>query len=97
MIAYKGCVGVLGATSIIGEYLLPLLLEEGWDVVAFSRQARYIKQSMKDCPVSWHLLIPLQKAPSSRWGLNAFCQSRDVAFWKGASGSCRRDSTIMFY
>jgi len=31
---------------------------------------------------------PLQKAPGSRWGLSAFCQSRDVAFWKGASGSC---------
>jgi N-acetylmuramoyl-L-alanine amidase len=38
-------------------------------------------------------VIPLQKAPSSRWGLNAFCQSRDVAFWKGASGSCWRGST----
>ena len=27
-------------------------------------------------------ITPLQKAPSSRWGLNAFCQSRDVAFGK---------------
>ena len=47
---------------------------------------------------------PLQKAPSSRWGLNAFYQSRDVAFWKGASGSCnlkvifdRRGSTTIFF
>ena len=39
-------------------------------------------------------ITPLQKAPSSRWGLNAFCQSRDVAFWKGASGSCRRGSIL---
>jgi hypothetical protein len=28
------------------------------------------------------LFTQLQKAPSSRWGLNAFCQSRDVAFGK---------------
>ena len=39
-------------------------------------------------------VTPLQKAPSSRWGLDAFCQSRDVAFWKGASGSCQRGSTL---
>jgi len=25
-------------------------------------------------------VTPLQKAPSSRWGIDAFCQSRDVAF-----------------
>jgi nucleoside-diphosphate-sugar epimerase len=56
MIAYKGRVGVLGATSIIGEYLLPLLVEEGWDVVAFSRQARYIKQPLENCPIIWQLL-----------------------------------------
>jgi hypothetical protein len=42
------------------------------------------------------LFTPLQKAPSSRRGLNAFCQSRDVAFWKGASGSCRRGSTAEY-
>jgi nucleoside-diphosphate-sugar epimerase len=56
MIAYKGRVGVLGATSIIGEYLLPLLVAEGWDVVAFTRQTRYIKQPLENCPISWQLL-----------------------------------------
>jgi NADP-dependent 3-hydroxy acid dehydrogenase YdfG len=39
----KGRVGVLGASSIVGEYLLPLLVEEGWDVVAFSRREQNIK------------------------------------------------------
>ena len=38
------------------------------------------------------VVTSLQKAFSSGWGLNAFCQSRDVVFWKGASGSCRRGS-----
>ncbi|MCX5848700.1 MAG: NAD-dependent epimerase/dehydratase family protein [Deltaproteobacteria bacterium] len=56
MIAFKGRVGVLGATSIVGEYLLPLLVEEGWDVAAFSREAQYIKQPVKDCPVTWQQL-----------------------------------------
>ncbi len=42
-------------------------------------------------------VTPLQKAPSSRWGLNAFCQSWDVAFWKGASNSCRRGSTLCVF
>jgi len=41
-------------------------------------------------------ITPLQKAPSSRWGWMPFCQSRDVAFWKGASSSCRRGSTFIY-
>jgi nucleoside-diphosphate-sugar epimerase len=55
MMSYKGRVGVIGATSIIGEYLLPLLVEEGWDVVAFTRQERHI-QPLGNCPVTWQLL-----------------------------------------
>ena len=46
MIAYKGRVGVLGATSIVGEYMLPLLVKEGWEVVAFSRQELYVKRQL---------------------------------------------------
>jgi NADP-dependent 3-hydroxy acid dehydrogenase YdfG len=56
MTTFKGCVGVIGATSIIGECLLPLLLEEGWDVVAFSRRAQYIKQPLENQPITWQLL-----------------------------------------
>ena len=32
-------VGVLGATSLVGECLLPMLRDAGWRVVAFSRRA----------------------------------------------------------
>ena len=32
------CVGVLGATSLVGECLLPLLTQAGWRVTAFSRR-----------------------------------------------------------
>ena len=31
------CVGVLGASSLVGECLLPMLRDAGWRVVAFSR------------------------------------------------------------
>jgi len=31
-------VGVLGATSLVGEQLLPLLTQQGWQVTAFSRR-----------------------------------------------------------
>ena len=55
MMSSKGRVGILGATGIIGECLLPLLVEEGWDVVAFSRQERYVQQSGNG-PVEWQLL-----------------------------------------
>jgi hypothetical protein len=50
----------------------------------------YLTQTL---PNNFHTVTALQKATSSRWGWNAFCQSRDVAFWKGASGSCRMVST----
>ena len=33
------CVGVLGASSLVGECLLPMLSKAGWRVVAFSRRA----------------------------------------------------------
>ena len=77
MSAYKGCVGVLGATSIVGEYLLPLLVEEGWDVVAFSRKARYIKQPMNDCPVAWHLLTK-SKLPDNN---DVHQTGKQITFW----------------
>ena len=39
MTTSEGRVGVIGATSLIGEYLLPLLVEKGYVVDAFSRRA----------------------------------------------------------
>ena len=38
-------VGVLGARSLVGKCLLPLLLEAGWKVTAFSRRT-----VISDCP-----------------------------------------------
>lgn len=40
----KPAVGVLGATSMVGKNLLPLLSDAGWQVEAFSRQARIAAQ-----------------------------------------------------
>ena len=72
MVAYKGRVGVLGATSIVGEYLLSLLVKEGWEVVAFSRQARYIKQPLENIPITWQLLSP-SKLPDQT--------EKQVSYW----------------
>lgn len=36
---------MIGATSIIGKYLLPLLLDNGYDVVAFSRYKKNLQRS----------------------------------------------------
>jgi nucleoside-diphosphate-sugar epimerase len=76
-VPHREIVGIIGATSIIGEYLLPLLVEEGFDVVAFSRDARCAKNSLKDDPVIWQ---PLTKAvrPDS----NNICQKeKQITFW----------------
>ncbi|HRS97604.1 MAG TPA: hypothetical protein P5040_05420 [Smithella sp.] len=52
---FEKTVGVIGATSIIGDYLLPLLVNQGWHVVAFSRSREKIKND-QDSPISWRLL-----------------------------------------
>jgi NAD dependent epimerase/dehydratase family len=56
MIMRKERVGVIGATSIVGECLLPLLIEERFDIVAFSRQASLIQQKPINRGVVWRLL-----------------------------------------
>ena len=56
MIAYKGRVGVLGATSFIEECLLPLLVEDGYDVVAFSRRKSLVRQEPANRGIIWRLL-----------------------------------------
>lgn len=77
MITYKGRVGVIGATSFIGECLMPLLIEEGWEVVAFSRRAQHTQHHLKNLPVDWQLLrqeessndgnIPTTEKQISHW------------------------------
>jgi len=57
-------VGVLGASSLVGECVLQQLRAAGWDVVAYTRQA----ERLADTEVQWQLLPPstsTQPAPSS--------------------------------
>ena len=56
MIVCKGRIGVIGATSIIGDCLLPLLVEDGYDIVAFSRRASLAQQQSASRGVVWRLL-----------------------------------------
>jgi nucleoside-diphosphate-sugar epimerase len=77
MIASKGRVGIIGATSIVGEYLLPLLVQEGYDVVAFSRQERYIKQPSENYPVIWQLLTNSQLSDIS----GVYQTEKKITFW----------------
>jgi len=51
----KGRVGVIGATSLVGECLLPLLVEKKYDVVAFSRRVSTGAQTKKR-NITWRLL-----------------------------------------
>ena len=76
MVSYKGRIGVIGATSIIGEYLLPLLVNAGWDVVAFSRQTRCSNQ-LGNCPVIWRVL-----PQSELTAINDICQKdKQITHW----------------
>lgn len=53
----KPSVGVLGATSMVGRNLLPLLADAGWNVKAFSRQTRIAGQPVdKDARIVFRLL-----------------------------------------
>lgn len=77
MVGYRGCVGVIGATSIVGKYLLPLLVDEGWDIVAFSRRIQNVKESAKNQRITWQLL-----ATSKLSDCSSIQQSeKPVNFW----------------
>ena len=57
-------VGVLGASSLVGECVLQQLCAVGWQVVAYTRQAEWLV----DTEVQWQLLPPstsTQPAPNS--------------------------------
>ena len=56
MTAFTGRVGVIGATSLTGECLLPLLVEAGWDVAAFTRRTILARQLPASQGVVWHHL-----------------------------------------
>jgi nucleoside-diphosphate-sugar epimerase len=56
MTSSEGRVAVIGATSLIGEYLLPLLVRTGYDVEAFSRRALPAEEKKKEDGVIWRHL-----------------------------------------
>jgi len=62
-------VGVLGASSLVGRCVLPLLRAAGWQVVAFSRQPVESSDGME-----WRVLSPSPPAPLQRW-------EREVGYW----------------
>lgn len=53
----KRQVGVLGVRSMIGQFLLPLLSEAGWKVVAFSRQTDCSRSPIDTREVEWRQLM----------------------------------------
>jgi hypothetical protein len=54
LVIAERCAGLLGATSMVGSCLLPLLTRAGWQVEAFSRR----KSSSGDAGVAWRVLDP---------------------------------------
>ncbi|HUN53801.1 MAG TPA: NAD(P)-dependent oxidoreductase [Smithella sp.] len=76
MVSCKRRVGVIGATSIVGEYLLPSLVEGGWDVVAFSRRKQNIKPP-ENYPVTWQLLDKSKLAGIS----DIYQKEKQIPFW----------------
>jgi len=58
----KARIGLLGATSLVGERLLPLLVENEWQVTAYSRR----KTDDRCGPVEWRQITsPLVDFPSA--------------------------------
>ena len=56
MIVCEGRVGLIGATSLIGHCLLPLLIEKKWEIVAFSRRVQDKQHSLRHLSVEWQML-----------------------------------------
>lgn len=55
-------VGVLGATSLVGRCLIPLLLQNGWEVTAFSRQKIDSEFMQTSAAVKWYSLESLRES-----------------------------------
>lgn len=62
-------VGVLGATSLVGSCLLPLLVQSGWQVIAYSREAT----TKTEDGVEWRSTASLMASPDD--------QSTDISMW----------------
>jgi len=53
----KGSVGVIGASGLVGQRLLPLLVNAGYVVHAFSRQDIHTRQEYAKSKIVWHRLL----------------------------------------
>ena len=74
----KKKVGVLGATSLVGRCLLPLLTKNGWLVRAYSRR----KVNSSDPDIQW---IQIPKSPDDLDGAASERQRRPL---RRLSGRC---------
>ncbi|MFA5322219.1 MAG: NAD(P)-dependent oxidoreductase [Smithella sp.] len=72
MVSHEKRVGVIGATSLIGEYLLPLLVDKGYEVVAFSRKEQHVKSSAEH--IEWQLLAGLESVEISK-------REKQINYW----------------
>ncbi len=67
-------VGVIGATSLIGQALLPVLADAGWNVVAYSRHIQPARKA--DAPM-WKVLPP----PNSNGNTGENSANDNIPFW----------------
>ena len=77
MIACKAQLGVIGATSLAGECLLPLLVDYGYDVVAFSRWAQDTQLSLKYPHVEWQIIRQIEPSGSR----DIFRPEKQISHW----------------
>jgi uncharacterized protein YbjT (DUF2867 family) len=77
MVACKGRAGVIGATSLIGDCLLPLLLDDGYYVAAFSRRVHDTQSLFKNTHVEWQIL---SQAESSSFS-DIFPPENEISRW----------------
>lgn len=77
MVACKGIVGVIGATSMAGDCLLPLLVEDGYDVIAFSRRAQDKQLPLKNPHVEWQIIRQVESSGSR----DIFYPEKQISHW----------------
>ncbi|GAB4060210.1 NAD(P)-dependent oxidoreductase [Uliginosibacterium sediminicola] len=103
-------VGVLGASSLVGEWLLPMLVEAGWQVEAFSRAAARAPQPAlrwQGLPIRaqaqiahWICVAPVWVLPEHLEAMRAAGARRIVAlsstsrFTKGESSDAYEQSVV---
>lgn len=72
-------IGIIGATSLVGICLLPLLTDAGWQVTAFSRRA----MGQIDDRVDWRIICsnPLRKGERANDNASLLREERGIEWW----------------